>query len=260
MTQWTLVDKWKNKPQGQVWRVKSESGELAYFKFAYPEQWYDAGPITGNEWLTRQLAKRVGLPCARVQRATLIDGGKTLRGIVSLPRVHRGLTSWAALPDNVKRRAEAHVNKVDLLAGTVAFDSWLTNIDRGSGHNVILFPALNGKYNWYLIDHGYCLYGCPRKWKDHHQQDAYWRQVWKFYHIPQGWQRLANKRRLMLMVARIRAIPEAEIRKLVNSVPDPLYSSEIRRDTIDLLITRQRQLERILDTWLRYSGKKESSL
>lgn len=260
MRQWTLVDKWKNKPQGQVWRVKSASGETGYFKFAYQEQWYDSGPIVGNEWLARKLARRVGLPCANLERAVLEDGGKRLPGIVSLPRVHKGLVSWAELPAHVKRHAEKYVHQVDLLAGTVAFDAWLTNIDRGSGHNIMLYPGTNGKYTWYLIDHGYTLYGCARKWKDHPQNHVHWQRIWQFYHVPQGWQRLATRQRLMTMAERIRRIPEREIIALIDSVPDPLYSSSIKKETSEQLINRQRKLAHMLDTWLRYTGKKESSV
>lgn len=260
MSEWILVDKWKNKPQGQVWRVRGPGGRLGYFKFARSRQWPDAGPIVGNEWLTRKLALKVGLPCARLERATLHDEGKELHGIVSLPRDDACLTAWCDLPERARHSPHTHIARCDRMAQTVAFDIWVTNIDRGSGQNVILYPGAGGLYQWYLIDHGYALYGCDRKWREHPPESRYWQQAWRFYHIPRGWKQIATRQLLMNMAARIRAIKSTDLARLVANVPDPEYSPAIKRTVTELLVSRQQSLTTLLDKWLAYPGNKEYQL
>jgi len=260
MSEWQLVDKWKNKRQGQVWRVRKANGDEGFFKFAYKEQWYDAGPIVGNEWLTQQLAKRVDLPCANVERTTLRHEGDTLHGIVSLPKSVAGLCSWSDLPESIRQYPERHVHRIDRLIGTIAFDVWLTNIDRGSGHNIILYPGTEGKFHWYLIDHGYALYGCDRKWRNHSPDSPYWRKTWLYYHIPKGWKRLATRARLQALARQIGRIPDPFIERLVAQVPDPLYTPALKRTTTRLLLKRKQALPALLDEWIRYPGNKESSI
>lgn len=260
MSEWNVVEKWKNKPQGQVWRVRDAKGRTGFFKFAYPHQWHDAGPIVGNEWLARQLASRLGLPSASLECATVREAGHELRGIVSLPRQGTRLVSWRSLPSAVHQQPERYIVEWERMVQTVAYDVWLTNIDRGSGENIMLYRKDSGRWHWYLIDHGYTLYGCDRKWVDHPQDSLHWRRVWRFYHIPRGWQRLARRPTLMAMARKIAALPARDIRACVEAVPDILYSPGIKSSVLELLLTRQKTLPGILDAWLRYKGNKEFRL
>ncbi len=260
-TYWTIVDKWKEKPQGQVWRVIDQTGRRGFFKFAYPTQWYDAGPIVGNEWIAKQLTDLIAVPSAPVEIAHVEDGGKTVRGIVSLPHASASLHSWNTLPDEVQKDSQHIVRDLTrLVCATIAFDVWVTNIDRASGKNIILYRSTDGMYDWYLIDHGYALYGCDRKWNGKYWNNRHWRQVWQFYHVPRGWTSLASRSNLMAMASRIQAIPEARLAHIVHGVPDPQYTPAIQNTVIAMLCRRKRQLPAILDAWLNYGGNKEYRL
>ncbi len=258
-TSWELLDKWKNKLQGQVWRVRNERGTKGFFKFAYPKQWYDAGPIIGNEWIAKQLADYLHYPCANVELAELDDGNERLHGIVSLPKEGVQLHSWCHAPEEVHAYPEQYVRHFHRLLDVIAFDVWLTNIDRGSGKNIILYRE-NNKYNWYLIDHAYCAYGCDRKWRPGDWTHLYWRQVWQFYHIPKGWLQFIQPERLLAAAEEIAAIPDSRIEQLLAHNPDPLYSALMRKEMATMLISRKRQLRVILINWLLYSGIKESHI
>ncbi len=256
---WKIIEKWKEKPQGQVWRVEDGHGRKGFFKFAYATQWYDAGPIAGNEWIAKKFADKLGLPAADVELASVVDQGKTLPGIVSLPKTGVTLTNWSRLPDSVKHHMEDHVCHADLLTGTIVFDAWLTNIDRASGKNIILYDGQAVCLEWYLIDHGYALYGCPRKWADHDLGSPYWNDVWRFYHVPRGFLRMATRGSIYRMVDRIQALKDDEIRSIIKSVPDPLYDKQLQVKTISLLLDRKQNLYNIMNSWLSYTGEKESS-
>lgn len=258
---WTIVDKWKQKQQGQVWRVRDQNGRRGFFKFAYSAQWYDAGPISGNEWLAKQLTDLLSVPSAELELAQVEDGSETLQGIVSLPNESANLLSWNTLPDDVQKNPQGTVRNLKrLVSATIAFDVWVTNIDRASGKNIILYRAADGMYDWYLIDHGYALYGCARKWSGRNWPSRHWQQIWRFYHVPRGWTQLATRSNLMAMAARIQAIPEETLKNTVNGVPDPQYTPAIRNSVIALLFQRRRRLPALLDDWLNYDGNKEYRL
>ncbi|PWI57165.1 HipA family kinase [Sulfoacidibacillus thermotolerans] len=254
---WKLIDKWKNKPQGQVWRVRDARGRSGFFKFAYPEQWYNAGPLVGNEWIATALAEKLHLPCASVEITELTDGPHCLHGIVSLPRQGVHLFSWNRAPEQIRTNPPHYLRDFDHLLDVIAFDVWLTNIDRGSGKNIILYRD-HAMYNWYLIDHAYCAYGCDRKWQPAKWTELYWKQVWQFYHIPRGWLQFIKPERLLRAAQKIAALPERSIAELIATVPDPLYSQSIKDQVTTMLLTRKQELGEILTTWIHYQGTKES--
>lgn len=256
---WSIEDKWKNKPQGQVWRVINEQGEQGFFKFAYPSQWYDAGPIVGNEWIAKKLADLLHLPCANLQIADIQDGADTLHGIVSLPRHGVHITSWNRAPTIVHADPFRYVKHFDRLLSVIVFDIWLTNIDRGSGKNIMIYEHKQ-HFHWYLIDHAYCAYGCDRKWKPGPWTNPYWKEAWKFYHIPKGWLRYVQLEHLLSMAKQITAIPDHTISELLHSVPDPLYTKELKKQMTAMLTSRKRDLPVLLSEWFFYNGIKESQL
>ncbi len=256
---WKITEQWKCKPQGQVWRVADSDGRTGFFKFAFRDQWYYAGPLVGNEWIARRLAAEVGLPSARVEVARIRYGNAELFGIVSLPREGARLLDWSSLSETERTLATDRVHEMNRLVGTIAFDSWLTNIDRGSGRNVILYKGADGRYRWYLIDHAYALYGSPRKWDMHGATTRHWLNIWRFYHIPRGWQKLATRTALSEMAERIGRVPRSYIHDVVASAPDPSYSDRIKRDVSRMLLYRKRELPHMLDRWMQFHGRKESA-
>ena len=255
---WSITEQWKCKPQGQVWRVADKNGRTGFFKFAFRRQWYYAGPLVGNEWIARRLATEAGLSSAQVEVAHIRHGGAELFGIVSLPRQGARLLDWSCLSDAERIRAADSVHQMNRLVGTIAFDSWLTNIDRGSGRNVILYKDGDERYRWYLIDHAYALYGSPRKWEMHGATTQHWLDIWRFYHIPRGWQKLATRGVLWEMAERIRRVPRSYIQDVIASVPDPSYSDRIKRDVSRMLLYRKSALPHMLDRWMQFRGRKES--
>lgn len=255
---WHIVDTWKNKPQGQVWRVKESGGKVGFFKFAYKEQWYDAGPIVGNEWIAAAFAKRIGIDVADLDVVNIPYGNALLSGIVSIQKDYAPIMSWRSLDASVTQHPYQSIEDADKLFGVVAFDAWVTNLDRGSGKNILFYRKTNEhRWHFYLIDHGYALYGCERKWALHSPIDAYWHRIWDFYHVPKGWQAFATKRVLQQATESIRSLDEHVIRHIVNDVPDPLYTKAMQKDTIAMLLYRQKNLAHMLDKWLRYRGDKE---
>ncbi len=255
---WRIVEQWKCKPQGQVWKVRSKDGQAGFFKFAYSNQWYYAGPLVGNEWLAKHMANAVGLASAQVEVAHIRHQDAELFGIVSLPHEGARLLDWSTLPGLARLRATERIHKMSRLVGTIAFDTWMTNIDRGSGHNIILYKEADGLYHWYLIDHAYALYGSPRKWDMHGADTVHWSQIWRFYHIPRGWRRLATRSALFDMAERIRRVPRSYIQDAIAAVPDPSYSDRVKREVLRMVLYRQRQLPHMLDRWLNFQGRKES--
>ncbi len=255
---WHLLDTWKNKPQGQVWRVNEPGGKVGFFKFAFKEQWYDAGPIVGNEWIAATLAKRTGFETAELDVVSIPYGNTLLSGIVSIQKDISPIVSWRTLDKSVTERPYEFLNDADNLFGVIAFDTWITNLDRGSGKNILFYrPKGQQRFQFYLIDHGYALYGCERKWALHSPLDAYWHQIWDFYHIPKGWQAFATKRVLKQATEAIHSLDEHVIRHIVDDVPDSLYTKAMQKDTIAMLLYRQKHLTHMLNEWLHYRGVKE---
>ena len=255
---WHVVQEWKNKPQGQVWRVQEAGGKTGYFKFAYKDQWYDAGPIIGNEWITWQLAQKLAIFSADLDVTSILHNETELRGVVSMQKNHDTIVSWRNLDTTVVQDPYSQIADADTLFGVIAFDAWITNIDRGSGKNILFYrDAPQERYRWYLIDHGYALYGCDRKWAVHSPLDDYWHHIWQFYHIPRGWQTFATKDVLLKAADNIRALRQRDIEDIVHSVPDPSYTETLQRDVIAMLLYRQKALSRMLTEWIHYKGVKE---
>lgn len=255
---WEIVERWKNKLQGQVWKVTNQNGREGYFKFAFDNQWYYSGPIAGNEWIAKRLADELKLPCAPLEPATVRYNDMDLRGIVSLPMARKRLFDWRTADDGIRLHPLERVRGAGRLVSTVAFDAWLANIDRGSGRNIILYEDDDGRCRWYLIDHAHALLGSPRKWNSHKPDDRYWRQIWRFYHLPRGWQRHATRSVLMDMSDRIRKVPQSLLHDLVAHVPDQKYTDAMKKDVYLMLLYRRKHLPNMLDAWLRYRGRKES--
>lgn len=260
MARWQVISMWKNKPQGQVWRVRDEDGRRGFFKFARVDQWPFSGPLVANEWMAHILAQQLGLPTADLETASVAHDGREYFGVVSLLHTGDRLSSWRSLPDGHKLQAEAYVCQSGHLVSTMVFDTWLTNIDRGSGKNIILFPSRESNcLQWYLIDHAYALYGSPNKWT-HPPGHAYWQEIWRFYHVPRGWVRLAHRELLVHMANRIARLPNADLAHMIRHAPDPTFTPQLRSETLDMILRRQNRLVGMIDRWIAYAGEKESRI
>lgn len=259
--EWKLKKAWKAKRQGQVWVVQNRAGHRGYFKFATKKQWYFSGPMIANEYIAAALAKKVGIPIAALEMATVAGPGGVLRkGIVSKEVQAKEIKTWKEAGSAVYRNAGKVMNQTDLLQGLVVFDAWIANIDRASGKNLIIYrnsPA--EKYNWYLIDHGHTLYGSPRKWKRGAWNAPIWRKLWLFYHVPKGLLTIQSSLdRLEPMIQKIESLTESDIDAAIRSVPKGYLREKERIFIRRLLLYRQKWLRRIIGNWLSFKGQKES--
>jgi len=257
---WQLVEAWKQKRQGQVWVVEEQGGKRGYFKFASKRQWYFSGPMIANEYVAAALAKRLALPVADLEMAVVAGpDGREQRGIVSVAALADEVLTWHDAPLHVKEHPEEFVRNPSLLAATVVFDAWIANIDRAAGKNLILYrDHPEDLYDWYLIDHGHCLYGSPRKWKRGAWNAPIWQQLWRYYHVPKGLLRLQSSlKQLERMIVKIEGLTAGDIEAALNSVPRGELREQERQFMKRLLLHRQQHLRSMLARWIAYKGIKE---
>ncbi|WP_027415638.1 HipA family kinase [Aneurinibacillus terranovensis] len=259
-SKWMLKKAWKAKRQGQVWVVENENGQRGYFKFATAKQWYYSGPMIANEYIALALAKKLGFPAAELVQATVRGpDGKKQTGIVSLEKPAKEIITWREAGEELHSQPERFVEQIDKLRTLVVFDAWIANIDRALGKNLILFRNdAKEKYKWYLIDHGHTLYGSPRKWKRGKMGARIWLQLWKYYHVPKGLQRLQSSWPILYEeIKKIESITPCEIDEALNSVPPGSLRKKERAFIKRLLFYRQKRLRTIIRRWLAYKGTKE---
>jgi hypothetical protein len=257
---WRLISTFKAKPQGHVWIVADDRGRQGYFKFTVPDQWYYSGPLFANEYIAAKLAKRLGFPVAKLRLAT-VQGpdGNPQKGFVSIKKQAGEVTTWHDADEEVIQQPENYVNNLDMLRMLVVFDAWIVNVDRANGKNLILFRENpSDKYDWYLIDHGYTLFGPPRKWERGAWNSSLWDQLWSYYHVPKGLLRLqSSEEALEPMIRKIESVKEADIDRIISRVPKEDLGKDERSFIRRLLLYRQKRLRSIMKRWLEYSGTKE---
>jgi hypothetical protein len=260
LSTWKLVKKWKEKPQGQVWIVQDNKARVGYFKYADPKQWYFSGPMIANELISAALARKLGLPVARLELTEIIDtGGTKKRGIVSIKKSAQEVITWAEANQEIKQNPVKYLNQVHLLRSLVVFDAWIANIDRSVGKNLILHRnQVDDKYNWYLIDHGNCLYGSPRRWKKTSWNSPYWSKIWLFSHVPKGFMKLKYNRRLLNpMIKKIENLRISDIEAAISSVPTRYLDYRKRKFIRRLLMSRKQQIRKMIYSWIKFNGIKE---
>jgi len=251
--QWFLKQTYLTKKQGHVWIVVSRDGTLGYFKFVTPEQWYYSGPMVANELISAALAKQLGFPVADLQETSVTGvDGVSRRGIVSLSVRAREMLPWQEADAAVFQDPVHHVKDTDLLAALIVFDVWITNLDRSLGANLILYrhhPAES--YSWYLIDHGNCLYGSPRKWERGRPSAPLWDRISTSRYTPKGLEDLQTSwSKLEPMIAKIEALTEADIDQALDCASDEILKSTERAFIRNLLLDRQKRLRRMFTDWL----------
>ncbi|MCL6517285.1 hypothetical protein [Alicyclobacillus sp.] len=260
MARWHYQRALSEKPQGQVWLVRSEHGRTGYFKFVHEDQWPYAGPFIANEFITAALARRLGFPVAALEVADVAGpDGIWQHGIVSIAATSPEVLPWADAPPEVRRRPEAWLRNVERLCQLVVFDAWTVNVDRATDRNLILHRDHgDSRYDWYLIDHSLCLLGAPYKWASRDWRDPYWMNLWKYHHVPEGLLRLQSDwRALRPMVERIQQLSRSVVDEAIATAPAGSLPPDQARQTRNLLLYRQRHLERIIRLWLAHPGVKE---
>lgn len=256
---WQYVEVLKDSDQGQVWLVRTDSGDIGYFKWnrGYGRSW--SAPLAVNETVAAALGRKLGLPVAPIELATVTGPqGREEAGVVSL-RVRSGLTlPWRQAPSVVRHHPELHMMRSERLPQVLVFDAWIANYDRYIGDNLILWRRRGQvSYDWYLVDHALGLYGAPQKWRRVGPPDsAVWQCVWRFYWLfPRELKPLHTWERMAPMVERIEALSEQDIEAALAAAPAEAWTPELRGFTRDLLINRQRQLRSIIQRWLAHEGR-----
>jgi hypothetical protein len=193
------------------------------------------------------------------------------RGIVSEKAKAKRIVTWKHAFGKMANRIEAHVDLVDLLSQVIVFDAWILNWDR-TDRNLILYRNRPGEtYKWYLIDHGLALFGSPEKWKRRWARKPYKnsrsyevalhpRKTRKSIsqRVPAGFKRLVLKKRAQVdeMVRVIQQLPAHEIERAIKKVP-PGYLTKSERSFIKhMLLTRQKELHRIISRLLEKFQRK----
>lgn len=257
--QWTVKREWKHKLQGQVWIVQDGRGRIGYFKYATPHQWYYSGPLIANEFISATLARRVGLPVARLESATVKGAdGVYHKGLVSIPVKAKFILTWCDVREQVRCHPELHVQQLKQLRGLVAFDAWIGNVDRGTGKNLVLYrDRPSEKYKWYLIDHGNALWA-PRRLKIGAYRSPIWDDVWRYSHVPKGLLRLQSSwRALEPMIRKIESLGERDIDLAIQSIPNGCLRDKESKLIKRMLLYRQKRLRMMMTRWLKYRGVKE---
>ncbi|WP_019121830.1 HipA family kinase [Brevibacillus massiliensis] len=239
---WRLVRKYSRKC-GPVWYVKSEEKRRAYFKYV---NW---GSILANELICYRLARLIKLKAAKIEPVEI--EGK--RGVVSIVRRARSLSSWNGLYRKLQGEILKHLKKPEQLLQTFVFDIWICNVDRHGG-NLITYRKGKKLYDFYLIDHGLALLGAA-KYRKTEWDSSYWEHVAKYnHHYVRGLRAsIHSYEQLSPFVRQIQEIPSDKIKKIVEDVPSSLLSREKKEIVVTFLLNRQRNLHKIVKLWMEES-------
>lgn len=123
--------------------------------------------MIANELISAALACKLGFPVSELELAQVTGpDSKKRNGIVSIKNSAQEVITWAEADNKIHKNPDKYIYHLNLLRYLLVFDAWIVNIDRAMGKNLILYRnQKDHKYRWYLIDHGNCLFGSPRKWK-----------------------------------------------------------------------------------------------
>ncbi|MGG1664171.1 HipA family kinase [Brevibacillus sp. NRS-1366] len=244
-----------------IWLVTKRNGEKGYFKFpVQKKQRKEQRILVANEYIAAALAKRVGLPVAKVKLVTVRGPrGIRRRGLLSQKASANKVIPWKRAKKRVYRRLDEKVKKANLLARIAAFDAWIMNPDRNN-RNLILYRKKSAKqYKWYLIDHGIAVFGKPSRWSLRKAKRQFRKKkAYKFtmhsgskkkkQRVPKGLKRFTqdNQKSLDKMVKKIKKLPNSAIRKAVKKVPRGYLKRAERKFITKVLIHRKKQIKKIV--------------
>lgn len=262
MTQrrWQLRRVVRRSVQGDVWLVQTPAGQRGYFKCTRGYRHYWTGPMVVNEIVAAALARRLGLPIAGLELATIVGPqGRVQRGLVSMRAATGTVVPWRYAPGHVKADPARYINRLDVLAGVAVYDAWISNYDRYLGDNLILWRKPGEiKYDWYLIDNALGLYGAPQKWHRRGRPGSrQWRMIWRFYYVRRNLLSIHSRATVEPMISRIERLSQRDIDEAINAAPSQLLTPRLRRFIRNLLLTRQRSLRSMVAAWLAHEGLAE---
>lgn len=189
-----------------------------------------------NELICAELAFRLGLPC---KEPLLVEVSDQFRKVI-VPNSDDPLSSGTSfgsplIAGTIDPRPEHFAyleNRADL-AGMVAFDTWVLNVDRCKLEDVVVSRSEHypGRCRFWMIDHGKCFGGLAwdRRYLNAQSVEAYGvkndlgtlrQHIWKARGHVARW------------ASAIEGMSDAEIRAVVDLVPSAWELGDAERDAL----------------------------
>jgi len=200
-----------------------------------------------NEYVAGRLARLLNLPV--IPFRTVYISQKFIESNPSLS--HFGFRSGnqfatlfimdcTYLPKDLDPNQPIQINNHEQLAGVIAFDYWLGNVDRNR-KNLLLKPMPDGGFQFYLIDHGHCF--THSQWtvetlKTIPDMSDSWMKAHKHYiSLLQGDTGIPE------YVKRILELPRKALERVVHSIPADWDVSDFEREAlIQYLVESQERM------------------
>lgn len=244
--QWIEIDR-RNTSYCKIVILKESNGSNHGF-FKFKERSY--GPIAANERVAYELGTLLELPVAGIQFLTW-DG---MDGVVSHRIPGHEPLEWKFLPEHTKAALPDSFENGEILPYVGVFDAWITNYDRHVD-NLMFSRTDNGKYMFYMIDHGLAFLGQKGKFANSSWNDPEWLDIEKFLRIADIRSNMIKLESFDNYTAGIRSMNDDDIWKLVNGMPEGYITEEERASTARLLIDRKLRLDEMLRRWKSSVGK-----
>lgn len=227
--------------------LKEANGSRRGF-FKFKER--NSGPIAANERLAYELGTMLSLPVAGIQFLTW-DG---MDGVVSHCIPGHEPLEWRFLPQPAKDAFLDCFENGELLPFVGLFDAWIANTDRHAD-NLMFSRTDNGKYVFYMIDHGLAFLGQTGKFANSSWIDPAWLDMGNFLRIAEVTSMMLKSESLDGYAARIQRIDDNDIQCIVNGVPNGYITREEKASTARLLIDRRNKFDEMLRRWKNRVGR-----
>ncbi|MEH7223928.1 HipA family kinase [Bacillus sp. JJ1566] len=209
-----------------------------------------------NEYVAGKLAELLKLPVTPFRKVYIsqefIDSYPSLSSKFSsgIQFASLYLEDTIYLPKNMELDEEIKIRNCEQLAGVIAFDYWVGNVDRNR-KNLLLKRLNQSDYQFYMIDHGHCFN--QANWTvDTFQElpimSSSWRKAHKIY-----MSLLQKKEGIFTYVKRINEVPLSSIQRIIHSIPDDWEVSEKEKQAlIDYLVASRERLNnfRFFQDWM----------
>ncbi|MEH7385239.1 HipA family kinase [Bacillus sp. JJ1521] len=200
-----------------------------------------------NEYVAGKLAKLLKLPVIPFRTVYIsqefIDRNQCLSSNFSSGTQYASLflEDTVYLPKNVELDEKIKIINYEQLAGVIAFDYWLGNVDRNR-KNLLLKRINQSDYQFYIIDHGHCFN--KARWtvdtfKELPIMSSSWRKAHKIYMLF-----LQKDEGIFTYIKRINELPLISIQGIVHSIPEDWEVSENEKEAlIDYLVVSRERLQ-----------------
>jgi hypothetical protein len=203
-----------------------------------------------NEYVAGELAKLLTLPAAPSRTVYItrefIEGNPQLSasGFSSGNQfASLYIAGCVYLPKEIESTQPIKITNREQLAGVIAFDYWLGNVDRNR-KNLLLKPMPQGGYQFYMIDQGYCfmhsMWTVDTLQASPDMSDS-WRKAHRLcFSLLQGEAGIAD------YIKKIIEVPRSTLQRVVGSIPADWEVSDLERQAlIEYLVESQYRLPQL---------------